>query len=218
MGGIIKPRGVGLSTEFGVLGAYFMRTYPGSTSIFTSRDQGGIQTIFKDKFMPVFDNMPPEIRPNIINKNDTKATCYLRVGIPIHGVDGSGTNIAESEVYLRETSESPSSPNNLSGKGALFGAYDEFPLHPRRRELLRSSIECYKDPVTKELTGFLLWGGTVEASLTSEQTNQFRSLVNDASLWDCDVLFIPFWMQMFLTNGRPDKAKAESGGTENTTN
>lgn len=207
MGGIIKPRGVGFSTQIGILCNYFMRVYPGSTSIVTSKDQDGIQTIFKEKVMPVYENMPVSIKPDIINKNDTKQMCYMRVQIPVQR-DG-GVDYSESEIYLRETSETPKSPTNLSGKGAIFGAYDEFPLHPRRKDLLNSSIECYRNPKTKELDGFLLWGGTVEAALTSEQLVKFRSMVSDSTIWDCDILFIPFWMQMHLTNGWADQKKAE---------
>jgi hypothetical protein len=207
MGGIIKPRGVGFSTQIGILCNYFMRVYPGSTSIVTSKDQDGIQTIFKEKVMPAYDNMPVSIKPDIINKNDTKQMCYMRVQIPVQ--KESSIDYSESEIYLRETSETPKSPTNLSGKGAIFGAYDEFPLHPRRKELLNSSIECYRNPKTKELDGFLLWGGTVEAALTSEQLVKFRSMVSDSTIWDCDILFIPFWMQMFLTNGWADQKKAE---------
>lgn len=207
MGGIIKPRGVGFSTQIGILCNYFMRVHPGSTSIVTSKDQDGIQTIFKEKVIPVYDNMPVAIKPDVINKNDTKQMCYMRVQIPVQKPDH--IDYAESEIYLRETSETPKSPTNLSGKGAIFGAYDEFPLHPRRKELLNSSIECYRNPKTKELDGFLLWGGTVEAALTSEQLGKFRNMVNDSTIWDCDILFIPFWMQMFLTNGWPDQKRAE---------
>lgn len=208
MGGVIKPRGVGFSTQIGILCNYFMRVHPGSTSIVTSKDQDGIQTIFKEKVIPVYDNMPVAIKPDVINKNDTKQMCYMRVQIPVQR--GDALDFAESEIYLRETSETPKSPTNLSGKGAIFGAYDEFPLHPRRKELLNSSIECYRNPKTKELDGFLLWGGTVEAALTSEQLNKFRTMVSDSTIWDCDILFIPFWMQMYLTNGWPDKEKAEA--------
>lgn len=212
MGGIIKPRGVGLSTEFGILSAYFMRVYPGSTSLITSKDIEGVNTIFNEKFMPTYNNMPIEIKPEKVSGNNSKGSYYLKTQIPIHNPSAAGTgfDIAESELYMRETSEKPDSPTNFSGKGAIFGAYDEYPLHPRRRELLRSSIECYKDPVTKELLGFLLWGGTVEAALNAEQTAQFRSLVNDSALWDCDILFIPFYMQMYLDeNGHPDIKRAE---------
>jgi hypothetical protein len=207
MGGIIKPRGVGLSSQIGILCNYFMRVNPGSTSIVTSKDMDGIQTIFKEKVMPMYDNMHISIKPDIINKNDTKQMCYLRVQIPVK--NGDVVDYAESEIYLRETSENPKSPTNLSGKGAIFGAYDEFPLHPRRSELLNSSIECYKNPKTKELDGFLLWGGTVEAALTNEQLIKFRTMVSDSTIWDCDILFIPFWMQMFLENGHADQKRAE---------
>jgi hypothetical protein len=208
MGGVIKPRGVGFSTQIGILCNYFMRVHPGSTSIVTSKDQDGIQTIFKEKVMPVYENMSLAIKPDVVNKNDTKQMCYMRVQIPIS--KGGVIDYSESEIYLRETSETPKSPTNLSGKGAIFGAYDEFPLHPRRKELLNSSIECYRNPKTKELDGFLLWGGTVEAALTSEQLNKFRMMVSDSTIWDCDILFIPFWMQMYLTNGWPDQEKAEA--------
>ncbi len=207
MGGIVKGRGVGLSTEFGILCNYFMRNHPGSTSIVTSKDIQGISTIFSDKILPCYYNIESEVRPTEIKKSESQKECYLRVAVP--SLQNGEVVVSNSEIYCRETSERPSSATNLSGKGAIFGCYDEFPLHKRRREVLKSSIECYRNQTTKELDGFLLWGGTVEEELSGADLIGFRDMVNDSSLWDCDILFLPFWQQMYLENGRPDRERAE---------
>lgn len=200
---IIKPRGIGLSTDFGCLSNYFMRVFPGSTSLITSKDQKGIGTLFSEKIKYTYEKLHPDIRPLLINKNETRDKCFLKTAILLEN-----DNIAESRVLCSETSEKPKSPTNFSGEGAIAGMYDEFPLHPRKQELLKSSSECYRDPATGEMVGILIAGGTVEDTLSGNDFNEFAKYIHD--LDPEDLLFLPFWMNKFVdANGYPDKEKAQ---------
>lgn len=206
--GVIKARGVGLSTEGGALANWFAKTTPGSTCLITSKDQAGITMMFREKIYIPYQYFDDRIRPDEVSKNDTKQSCDLRLGVKHIGVDGT-EKYSLSSIVLRETSEKPKSPTNFSGQGAQFGYYDELPLHPRRDELIKSSIECYRDPETKEIEGFLLWGGTCEETMTDENISALRKMVDNKDIWNTDILFIPFWWSMFLTNGHPDEKKSE---------
>jgi hypothetical protein len=196
--GILKSRG---------LANYFMRVYPGSKILVTSQEQSKISSFFTDKVMVPYLACDPEIQPIKVNKNETKSTAFLRTQIVYKDADGKEAT-ATSEILCKETSESMDSPSAFSGNGAIFGFYDEFALHKRKKALLQSSIECYKNPTTGELDGFLLYGGTVEATLTNIQIGEFQALVRDSEIWDTDILFIPFWMGKFTINGHSDEKKA----------
>ncbi len=205
--GIIKGRGAGLSCIGGALTNYFMRVYPGSTSLITSKEQAAISTFFTEKIMVPFNNYDPEIRPTIINKNETKSSVYLRAQVKFKKDDGD-VGIGESKVICRETTDKPSSATAFSGEGAIFGFYDELPLHKRRTELIKSSISCYRNSLTQEMDGFLLFGGSCEESLSNEDLAEFQTLIKDADMWNADILFIPFWMGKFMDeNGISDEKK-----------
>lgn len=204
--GVLKGRGLGLSSIGGSLTNYFQIVYPGSTSLITSKEQSNISTLFSDKIMTVFNSYDSDIKPAIINKNESKHSAYLKCEIPFKNEEGQ-VEYGQSQVFCKETSEKKESPNGFSGQGAIFGFYDELPLHKRKKELLMSSLECYRDPLTKEFTGFLLWGGTCEQDLTAEQLVQFQKMVKDSELWKTDILFVPFWMGMHMTNGHSDEKK-----------
>lgn len=205
--GIIKSRGVGLSTDGGCIANYMMRVYPGSKILITSQEQSKISSFFTDKVMVPYLNCDPEIQPIKVNKNETKSTAFLRTEIRYKDADGKETT-GISEILCKETSESMDSPSAFSGNGAIFGFYDEFPLHKRKKALLQSSIECYKNTQTGELDGFLLWGGTCESTLTNIQLGEFQTLVRDSEIWDTDILFVPFWMGKFMVNGHSDEKLA----------
>jgi len=206
--GVIKPRGIGLTTIGGCLANYFARFVPGSNSFITSKDKKGVVTVFKEKIIPCYDAYDTEfLKAGIVNKNETKDSAYLNLEVK-YLFNGEIRN-AYSQIICEETSEKPKSVTNFSGKGANYGFYDEFPLHPRRNELIKSSIECYREPETKKFTGFLLWGGTCEETLNNENIRDLYSAVSDAELWNTDILFIPFWWGMYLDEyGYPDKQKA----------
>jgi len=212
--GMIKARNIGLSTIGGSLVNYHMIVYPGSTSFITSKSQNTIGALFRDKIMVPFESYDDAIRPDIIQKSETMDKNYLKVGV--HYVDGLGRKVYDESVCeCNETSERPASPENFSGRGANFGFYDEFPLHKRRNALIRSSIECYRDPRTREIGGFLFWGGTVEykqdgTGIGEADLAELEHLVDNADMYDMDVIFIPFWMSMYdPETGRVDRAAAE---------
>ncbi len=205
--GIIKGRGAGLSSIGGALTNYFIRCYPGSTSLITSKEQSAISTFFTEKIMIPFNNYDSDIRPTIINKNETRSSVYLRAQVKFRK-ENDEVGIAESKVICRETTDKPSSATAFSGEGAIFGFYDELPLHKRRSELIKSSISCYRNSLTNEMDGFLLFGGSCEENLSNEDLAEFQTLVNDADMWNADILFIPFWMGKFMDkNGFSDEKK-----------
>jgi len=206
--GIIKARGIGLSSEFGAMANHFAKYYPGSTSLMTSKDQAGISVLFREKIYQPYLEMHKDLRADEISRNDTTQRCDLRVGVSHIGVTGKQL-YSISQISLRETSEKPKSPNNFSGQGAKYGFIDEFPLHPKKDELLNSAVECFRDPFTKELTGTLAWGGTCEDTMTNESITALQKMVANKKIWDCNILFVPYWWGMFLTNGHPNQKKAE---------
>lgn len=208
IGGVFKARNTALSTEGGALCQYFAKVYPGSTSLITSKDQDGISVFFREKVYAPFKHLDDRIRPDILKENDTKARCYLRLGVSHLDKNGS-PSYSVSNIDLRETSQTPKSPTNFSGQGAQFGFFDELPLHPRKTELLNSAIECFRDFSTKEINGFLLFGGTFEETMSNEDVDNFKNLLEDKSMWDCEILFVPFWWNMMVDEaGYPDEKKA----------
>lgn len=204
--GILKGRGVGLSTIGGGLTNYFLRCFPGSTCLVTSSEQAKISSLFSQKLMTCYDNMDPDIKPFRVNRNETKSAAHLKVSV-LHKNDFDQEEASLGQILCRETSEKTTSPNAFSGDGAIFGFYDELPLHKRKKELLESSIECYRNPKTKEVDGLLMWGGTVEHTITNEQLSEFQKLVKNSDLWKTDILFVPFWMSMTDQNGHADEKR-----------
>jgi hypothetical protein len=187
---------------------YYSKVFPGSNCIVTSKDQDGISILFREKIYIPYQHLDASIRPDELSRNDTKQKCFLKLGVSHLGIDNS-EKYSISTIELRETSEKPSSPQNFSGQGAAFGFWDEFPLHPRKDALLNSGIECFRNPFTKELDGFLLFGGTFESSMSNEEVEGFRQIVENKALWNCEILFIPFWWSMFLNPaGYPDEKRA----------
>lgn len=202
---VLKGRGMGLSSIGGALTNYFIRCYPGSTSLVTSKEQSAISTFFSEKIMVPFNNYDVDIRPTILNKNETKSSVYLKAQVKYKD-DSGDIGIGESKVICRETTDKPSSATAFSGEGAIFGFYDEIALHRRRAELIKSSISCYRNSLTNQMDGFLLSGGTCEENLSNKDLAEFQTLVRDSDMWDADILFIPFWMGKFMdANGHSNE-------------
>lgn len=187
--GILKGRGVGLSTLFGILANHTMVTKPGSNINMTSKDQPTLAKIFSDKLIVCYENLHPDIRPEEKNRNETKQTSYLAVKSEYVNQFGE-TKDGVSTIFARETSDSDKSASSFSGSGAALGLYDELPLHRRKNKLLNSSIECYRNPRTKELDGFLIWGGTVEDTLTNDDLMEFKRTVEKSDTWKSDIIFL----------------------------
>lgn len=211
---IIKGRGIGLSCEMGCLANYFMRVYPGSTSLFTSSEQAKISTLFSEKVMTTFNKYDEDIRPKIKRLNDTKNSVYLKA--EVRSVDSEGKEfIGESEIYCKQTADSDIDASGFSGKGCIFGAYDELFLHKRRHLLLKSSSSCYIEQESGKVVGFLLCGGSVEETLTNEELNDLAIMIKDVEesgrlgTLPARLLFIPASWGKFMTNGHSDHKKAK---------
>lgn len=209
---IIKPRGVGLSAEDGCLANYFMKVYPGTTTLLTSCDKPKIASLFSEKVAITFDQYDNEIKPVEVRRNETATSCYLKTEQLY--LDGEGhQQINASQIICRETSDNPASASAFSGQGAIFGAYDEIFLHKRRKELIRSSAPCFVEQGTGITTGFLLANGTVEDTLTNEQLAELKLLIQEVQTngrlgtMKARLLFLPAWMGKFMTNGFSDEKK-----------
>lgn len=209
---VIKGRGVGLSAEMGCLANYFMKVYPGTTTLLTSQAQAKISSLFSEKVAVTYDNYDDDIKPVEVNRNETKSSCYLRVQQLYINSEGK-EQLNMSKVLCRETSESTASASAFSGEGAIFGAYDELFLHKRRTELVRSSTSCFVNQKTRITTGFLLAGGTVEDTLTNDDLAALKVLVTEIQThgrlgtMKARLLFIPSWYGTFMTNGWSDEKK-----------
>lgn len=202
-----KRREIGASVIFGgCLPHYFMRLYPGCTCLMTSKEQAGIFKLFDDKTSVSLDNMDQDIRPLVLNRNQTKSSVYLKLQIKTRDSEGE-VNIRNSDLFCRETSETSKSVNAFSGTRAKYAYVDEAPLHKRLSGLLQSIDACLKEG-TKQ-TGFLAMAGTVEASLSNEDVYNLNKLFKDAKFLNINTLFIPAWMGLeeFSVNGWSDEKK-----------
>ena len=201
--GIIKTRGVGFSCFLGGVAAYFSHIlFPGGRILVTSKDITGVGVLYDEKIMTIFNNMSDALKVDIINENNSKGNYYLKYGIS-HLKNGE-PKYTVGQVVCRETSERPKSPTNFSGLGSICGLLDEYPLHPRRDALMRSAIECFLDSNTKVLKGALIWGGTVEDTLTQEDLSSLAAEIRGAENSNTDILFLPYWFGGFKINGHSD--------------
>lgn len=205
---MIKTRGIGLSSLGGSLINYFMRTYPGSTSLVTSADQPRISKLYTDKIKVTHENYNPDIKYEISKLNEAQLKTYLQLEVK-HLDDTGQETISYSDIFCNQTSASDDAAASFSGTGAIFGFYDELPLNKRRKKLLQSSVECYRNQLTGEVDGFLLTGGTCEDILTNEELLEFQKLVLDAAAYNMRVFFIPYWWRFMDENGNVDRKKGE---------
>ena len=207
---VIKRREVGLtSIGGGCLPNYFMRVFAGSTSLLTGRDQSGAYKMFDDKTMVGFDNLHSDIKPEILRKNATKSSVYLKVQIKVKKNDGT-VKTQDSDIYCKETSEKPKSVNAFSGTRAKYGFIDEAALHSRLPELLKSIMPCFMEGVKR--AGFLLLGGTIEESLKNEDISRLKDLVLNSAALEINTLFIAGWMG--LEEFEVDGISNQKEGTE----
>ncbi len=203
--GVIKGRGVGLSSFGAVASSYIMKLNPGTNSLITGKDQNQIFGLFRDKIMPVINNLDPDIYPTEISKNETKPYCFLNSAYAYKDEQGNN-KYEEGAIHCRETSQTPKSPSNFSGLGAKYGFIDEWPLHKRREELMTSMTECLLDE-DKNFNSMLLLGGTCEDTLTNTEIIELQKSISSAGEMDIDLLFIPFWMAFNDANGHADEKR-----------
>lgn len=212
--GVVKRREIGLtSIGAGLLPAYSMRMFPSSTFGATSCDQTRIFKAFSDKTEVYIKRLDQDIRPLLdrtvgYKENATKQQVYQKLPWLVKGVDGE-PDFEFSDLYAKETSESEKSATGFSGTRLRAAFLDEFPLHNRKAPLLGSMISCVMKQ--HEQSGLILWGGTVEASITPEQVNELEKLVRNSDALKFNIIFVPAWASLFMDeNGVSDEKK----GTE----
>lgn len=200
--GVLKGRGVGLSTFFGANANYFLRMYPGSRSVYTSVDKQRMVEFYNDNFLVPFESLHPNIAMTKL-PGSSHSSQEVKMVAGIKHLDEFGREvISESTFLLKDTVKNPS---GLSGVGSIFGAFDELPLHPKREDVLASSLPIFQDPRTKELIGFPVWGGTIEHTLTNEQLIEYHRMIETKYRASTNIFFMPFWMSMYHPNGWCDE-------------
>jgi hypothetical protein len=209
--GVVKRREVGLTViGAGMLPSYSMRMFPGSTFGMTSCDQSRIFKAYSDKTDVYVKRLDGDIRPVFdrtvgYKENATKNQVYLRLPWYVNGPDGTA-GFEYSDLYAKETADTDEAAKGFSGTRLRGMFIDEYPLHKRKAKLLNSSQACFMKGA--EQSGFLLWGGTVEADITPEQINELQKLVRQSELLKFNVIFAPAWWGLFLDkNGISDKDK-----------
>jgi len=204
--GFIKRREIGLtSIGSGLLPFYTFRMFPSSTFGMTSADKDRIYKAYTDKTQVNLTELDQEIRPQIIKKSETQQSVYLQLATNTKNEAGE-TVVRYADLFSKETAQSDKSASGFSGTRMKAAFFDELPLHPRNKLLLRSSKACFMKGA--EYNGLLLWGGTVEQTLTASQIQEFQKLVSDASILQHKIIFIPVWWGLFMNEaGESDEKK-----------
>jgi len=204
---IIKGRGVGFSSIGMNLPFYFWKTNPGATCVATSKDKSTLATLFTEKTMIAYDEMHPDIKPELIRKNQTLSESYLKTGANYLD-DNQKARYAESIFLCRDTQESEKAATKFSGAGAIYGFADEAPLMPRVFSFFNSAIEIFKDHSQNRISGLLLLGGTVEETIPREAIKRLRDIWNKADVMQIAPFFIDATYGKHLTNGHSNRERA----------
>jgi hypothetical protein len=204
---IIKGRGVGFSSIGMNLPFYFWKTNPGATCVATSKDKGTLATLFTEKTMIAYDEMHPDIKPDLVRKNQTLSESYLKTGSNYLDHNNK-VKYAESIFLCRDTQESEKAATKFSGAGSIYGFADEAPLMPRVFSFFNSAIEIFKDHSLNKITGLLLMGGTVEDTIPREAIVRLRDIWNKAEYMQILPFFIDATYGKHLVNGHSNREKA----------
>jgi hypothetical protein len=205
---ILKGRGVGLSSIGMNLPHYFQRLFPGSKSIATSKDKDTLGTLFTDKTIICYEEMDPDIKPDLINKNQTKTEAYLKVGFKYLNEEDK-EKYAECEFKCRDTQESDKAATNFSGSGAIYGFADEAPLMPRFQKFFDSARDVFTNHAENKMEGLLLAGGTCEDTIKPEDVARIKKIWYNAEAMRIRTLFIPATYGKHCVNGHSNHKKAE---------
>jgi len=190
--GVVKRREFGLtSIGAGCLPFYFIQTNPGCHTGMTSCDLDRISKMFKEKTLPFWDGLDPDIALTKKSLSQTKNHSYLQVIQNIVTKDGDEKAVFP-DIFCTETVKNPSS---FSVARMLYVFLDEFPLHTNRVALLDSLYPTLEKGMLR--VGNLLWGGTVEKDIPQASLNALRDIIKvgeDASR--TVVIMVPAWMAM----------------------
>ena len=205
---VVKGRGIGFSSIGMNLPFYFWKMYAGSTCIATSKDKGTLATLFTEKTMIAYDEMHPDIKPDLIRKNQTAAESYLKTGSNYLNKNGEA-KYAESIFLCRDTQDSEKAATKFSGAGAMYGVADEFWLMVRAFPFFNSAIEVFKDHAENRIKGLLLMGGTLEDTVPREAIARLYDIWQKASIMYISPFFLPATYGKHVVNGHSNHKKAE---------
>ena len=166
-----------------------------------------MSALFNDKTMVAYEEMNARIKPDLINKNQTANESYLKIGMKYINDDGE-EKYGESEFVCRDTQESDKAATNFSGFGAMFGFADEAPLMPRLMTFFPSARECFFDHSINRMIGYLLLGGTCEATIQPEDVKRIQEIWTNSEALRIKPLFIPATYGKHMTNGHSNHEKA----------
>jgi hypothetical protein len=204
--GFIKRREIGLtSIGAGLLPFYTYTMYPNATFGMTSCDKDRIFTAFSDKSQTVMNHLDLDIRPTISRERATPNNVYWELETKVLNQQNQ-IEIATAKFWSKETAQKEQSASGFSGTRLRAAFFDELPLHPRKELLLRSSRACFMK--SNNYSGLLLWGGTVEESLTAEQIQEFQKLVNKSDILNHKVILIPVWWGLIMNKAGESDEKA----------
>lgn len=204
--GFIKRREIGLtSIGAGLLPFYTYYMYPNATFGMTSCDKDRIFKAYSDKTKTILHNIDMDIRPSIAKERATANNVYLELETKVLN-DHNQVELNTAQLWSKETAQKESSAAGFSGSRLRAAFFDELPLHPRKDLLLRSSKACFMKGA--DYSGLLLWGGTVEETLTAQQIQDFQKLINKADILKHKVTFIPVWWGLIMNKAGESDEKA----------
>ena len=205
---VFKGRGVGLSSIGMNLPFYFFRTNPNSSCVATSKDKKTLATLFKQKTMFGYNEMHPDIKFDLINKNETANESFLNLGMKY--IDRYGNErYSQSDFICRDTQESDKAATNFSGAGAIYGFADEAPLMPRFSMFFNSARDVFMDHANNKMAGLLLSGGTMEDTIPTAAIQRIADIYANSSILKIRPIFIPATYGKHMVNGHSDHKRAE---------
>lgn len=219
---VLKGTGVGLSTFGASLAPYTAITRPGSNSLITSHNTKALSMIFQDKILEPMNQYDEGILPRepkhpekvLFHRLNASAQNSL-LKVNVRSLQNGQEAI--SSIDCRETTEKPSSPNNFGGVGANLAYVDEFCVHKRKMDVLKALVSRMRDRNTRLMKGFILLGGACEMGektkdnkISSSDIQEIKNLITPESLeaWDMEMMFLPFWMGTYMTNGHSNEKLA----------
>jgi hypothetical protein len=205
---VFKGRGVGLSSIGMNLPFYFFRTNPNSSCVATSKDKKTLALLFTQKTMYGYDELHPDIKFDLINKNQTANESFLKLGMKY--IDRYGDEkYAQSDFTCRDTQESDKAATNFSGAGAIYGFADEAPLMPRFSMFFNSARDVFMDHANNKMAGLLLSGGTMEDTIPTAAIQRIADIYANSSILKIRPIFIPATYGKHMVNGHSDHKRAE---------
>jgi hypothetical protein len=205
---VFKGRGIGLSSVGMNLPFYFARTMPNSSSIATSKDKKTLAILFNEKTIIGYEELDPDIKFDLINKNQTTSESFLKLGMRYINKYGE-EKYATSMVSLRDTQESDKAATNFSGAGAAYAFSDEAPLMPRFSMFFNSARETLMNHAENRMEGLFLSGGTMEDTIKQKEIQRIADIYANAKILKIRPIFIPATYGKHMTNGHSDHKRAE---------